>query len=314
VSGRRPALPELPIQYADFAVWQRQWLPGSTLDAQLAYWKRQLADLPVSDLPTDYARPAAAEGRGAICVFVLPRELVESLRVLSQRAEVTLFMTLVAALHVLLYWYSGQEDVALGSGVANRHQVETEGLIGFFVNVIVLRSRLSGNPTFRELLDRVRPVCLEAYAHQDLPFEKLVEELQVGRELSRNPFYQLTFALQNTPMPTLDIADLRLTAMDVDPGTARSDLVLNMLETPEGLRCALRYRSDLFSADTMTRLSGGLAAILQEVAARPEVKLESLIDRVTALDGDHRIKKAESLAEIRRQKFISTRRRAIGRP
>src|SRR5262245_6284285 len=193
-SGRPSPLPVLPIQYADFAVWQRQWLQGAILETHLAYWKQQLHGLPpMLELPTDYPRPAAQTFQGAQHVLQLPLSILESLKGLSSQEQVTLFMTLLTAFKILLFRYTGQDDIVVGSPIAGRTQIELEGLIGLFVNVLVLRTDLAGDPSFRELLQRVRKTCLEAYAHQELPFEKLVEELRPERDLSRTPLFQVFF-------------------------------------------------------------------------------------------------------------------------
>jgi hypothetical protein len=196
LSNRMPSpLPALPIQYADYAVWQRQWLQGEVLEAQLAYWRRQLAGLSVLDLPTDHQRPAVPTFRGAAQGFALSPALSADLLALSRREGVTLFMTLLAAFQALLARYSGQDDIAIGTDIANRNRAEIEELIGFFVNQLVLRTNLSGNPTFRAVLWQVRGICLDAYAHQDLPFEHLVADLQPARHLNRTPLFQVKMIL-----------------------------------------------------------------------------------------------------------------------
>jgi len=205
--GEPSPLPELTIQYADFTVWQRNWLQGEALAEQLSYWRGQLAGAPgVLELPTDKPRPPTQSFRGATNSFVFPSSLSESLNRLSQANGVTLFMTLLASWQTLLSRYSGQEDVVVGTPIANRNRAETEQLIGFFVNMLVLRTDLSGKPTFRELLVRVKEVALGAYAHQDLPFEKLVEELQPGRDLSRSPLFQVMFAVSEHSAGNVDSA------------------------------------------------------------------------------------------------------------
>src|SRR5581483_10677364 len=198
-AGRPSPLAELPIQYADYAVWQRGWLQGEVLEKQLEYWKQQLAGAPVLELPTDRVRPAARSYRGAIESVAISRDLLAGLKELSRRQGATLFMTLSAGFQVLLSRYSGQKDIVAGTPIANRSRGETEGLIGFFVNTLVLRTDMGGEPTFLELVRREREVAMEAYEHQDVPFERLVAELQVERDLSRNPLFQVMFALQNAP-------------------------------------------------------------------------------------------------------------------
>ncbi|MFY9619963.1 MAG: condensation domain-containing protein, partial [Pyrinomonadaceae bacterium] len=214
--GRSSPLPELSIQYVDFAGWQKQWLQGQTLDAQLGYWKKQLAGAPAAlDLPTDRPRPAVQTQRGAQKSMWLSTDLTKALNELSRREGVTLFMTLLAAWQVLLSRYTNQKDLVIGTDVANRNRSETEDLVGFFSNMLVLRTDLSGNPSFSSVLQRVREVCLNAYAHQNAPFEQLVEELQPKRDLSRSPIFQVMFILQNAPSAALELAGVTLSAMEV---------------------------------------------------------------------------------------------------
>ena len=271
------SLPELPIQYADFAVWQNEWLVGEVLEVQLNYWKRHLGgQLPVLDLPTDRPRPPVQTYRGARQSLELPYKSTDALKALSQQEGVTLFMTLLAVFQILLYRYTGQEDVIVGSPIANRNRVEVEGLIGFFVNTLVLRTELSGDPSFRELLGRVREVALGAYAHQDLPFEKLVEELQLERDLSRNPLFQVMFVLQNAPISALEFRGLSLTPLEVHNGTAKLDLTLALEETSEGIKGGVEYNTDLFEAATITRMVGHFQTLLESIVANPEQHLWDL--------------------------------------
>lgn len=210
LAGTAPPLPELPIQYVDFAAWQREWFQGEVLERQLRYWKEKLSgSLPVLELPADRPRPAVQTYNGSKLSFTISKELTEALKILSQREGVTLFVTLLAAFDVLLLRYSGQEDLLVGTPIANRNRAEIEELVGFFTNTLVLRSDLSNNPTFRELLRRVHETALGAYAHQDLPFEKLVEELNPHREPSRSPVFQVMFSLLNTPTQPLALRGLR---------------------------------------------------------------------------------------------------------
>src|SRR6185369_458489 len=216
-ANKKPSpLPELPIQYADYAVWQREWLAGETLENQIAYWKTKLAGAPPTlNLPTDKPRPAIQQFHGAKHVHQLPHTLTESLKQLSQESGVTLYMMLLAAFDVLLWRYTDQEDVVVGSPIANRTRAETEGLIGFFVNTLVMRTDSSGNPTFRDLLKRVKEVALGAYDHQDVPFEKLVEYLSPERDASRNPLFQVCLALQNATKSRLELSGLVLQPLDI---------------------------------------------------------------------------------------------------
>ncbi|MDQ3652504.1 MAG: amino acid adenylation domain-containing protein [Acidobacteriota bacterium] len=275
--GRPSPLRELPIQYADYAVWQREWLRGEVLEKQLSYWKRQLGDnLPVLDLPTDHPRPPVQSFRGTYRHLALPKNLSASIKALSQREGATLFMTLLAALQTLFARYTGQDDVVVGSPIANRTRIETEGLIGFFVNTLVMRGDLSGDPTFRELLSRAKETALGAYAHQDLPFEQLVEELQPERDLSNNPLFQVIFALQNARPSPLQLAGLTLSQLGVKRVTSKFDLALFMWEESEELKVTLEYSTDLFEAETITRMLGHFQNLLSEIVADPDQRLSQL--------------------------------------
>jgi amino acid adenylation domain-containing protein len=275
--GKPSPLPELPIQYADFAVWQRARIQGELLQSQLAYWRKQLTDLPTLELPVDRPRPAVQTFSGARESLQLSPRLAAALTALSQREGVTLFMTLLAAFKTLLHRYTGQEDLAIGTFIANRTRAEIEKLIGFFVNSLVLRTNLEGNPTFRELLAHVREVTLGAYAHQDLPFEKLVEEIQPERDLGRNPLFQVVFQLVNLPTmkATSNSADDGFP--DVERGTAILDIVFHMWEEHDGsLGGLLEYNTDLFEALTIRRLLEHFRNLLQSIVARPEAPLSEL--------------------------------------
>ena len=276
-TGQPSPLTELPIQYADFAHWQRQWLQGEVLATQLAYWQQQLDGCaPSLALPTDRPRPTRPTFRGARQSLMLPQELAKAIAALSEREGVTLFMTLLAAFQTLLYRYTGQEDISIGSPIANRNRSEIEGLIGFFVNSLVLRTDLSGNPTFRELLRRVREVALGAYAHQDLPFEKLVEELQPERDLSRNPLFQIVFALQNTPSETLELPGLKLSPLDLEPGTARFDLEFQLVECLDTLGVVVTYSTDLFESSTIAQMLEHFQALLNSIVTDSEQRITDL--------------------------------------
>jgi amino acid adenylation domain-containing protein len=274
--GRPPALPELPIQYADFAVWQRDWLQGEVLAEQLAYWKRQLRDLPVLQLPADYPRPAVTTYQGALHNVVFSKSLSAQIQAFSQKEGVTLFMFLLAAFAALLHRYTGQDDLVVGAPIANRNRAEIERLIGFFVNSLVMRADLSGNPTFRELLRRVRGVALEAYAHQDLPFEKLVEELQPERDLSRNPLFQVTFQMINPPTWRKNAAGQSAPLVEVQRGTAILDLALSLWESSEGILGVIEYSTDLFAPATIQHMVEHFRALLEGIAADPERRLSEL--------------------------------------
>ena len=275
--GKPSPLPQLPIQYADFGHWQRQWLQSEVLAAQLSYWQQQLTGAQtVLELPTDRPRPAVQTFCGATQFVALPEPLSQKLKTLSQRAGVTLFMTLLAAFETLLYRYTGQEDICIGSPIANRNRSETENLIGFFVNTLVLRTELSENLSFQELLGRVREVTLSAYAHQDLPFEQLVEALGPERSLSHHPLFQVMFALENAPMPALELPDLTISSLKIESSTAKFDLTLSMEDTEQGLVGSLEYNTDLFDAATISRMLGHFQTLLEGIVNNPEQRLSDL--------------------------------------
>lgn len=277
LKGLPSPLEPLRIQYADFASWQRRRLTGTRLEEQLAYWKRQLSgQLPLLALPADLPRPPVQTFRGATLQFQLPEQLGERLAGLSRRHDATLFMTLLAAFHALLCRYTGQTDILVGTPVANRARPEVEGLIGCFVNTLVLRSDLSGNPTFTDLLGRVREVTLEAYAHQDLPFETLVEELQPERSLSHATLFGVMFVLQNAPPPSLNLTGLRVQPLRVENGTAKLDLTLSIGEAGGRLEGTIEYNTDLFHRATIERMIGHFVQILEGVVAHPGQRLSEL--------------------------------------
>ncbi len=276
-TGAPLTLPPLPIQYADYAVWQRAALQGVLREQQLAYWREQLAGAPTTlELPTDHPRPPIQTYHGATQPLVLAPALVEQLVELSQQAGGTLFMTLLATFEVLLHRYSGQADLLIGSPIANRTHVATEGLIGCLINTLVLRGDLRGNPTFWELLGRVRADALGAYAHQDLPFELLVEALQPERDLSRHPLFQVMFVLHNTPRPTLQLPDLTLVPVDINTQSAAFDLTLNLEERAGALHGWLEYNTDLFESATIARMLGHYQALLVSIVANPRQPIAAL--------------------------------------
>ncbi|MFN6513547.1 MAG: amino acid adenylation domain-containing protein [Nostoc sp. CreGUA01] len=267
-------LPELPIQYADFAIWQRDRIQGEFLATKLKYWKQQLSgDLPVLQLPTDRPRPTVTTFAGAKQYFTLSTTLTNALKQLSKQQDATLFMSLLAAFNILLYRYTHEEDILIGSPIANRNRAELEGMLGLFVNTLVLRNNLSGNPTFSELLHRIRQVTLDAYAHQDLPFEILVEELQPERDLSRNPLYEVMFVLQNTPTSVQEVSGLTLRNLDFDSGTSQLDIFLSMFESQEGLTGCLEYNTDIFNDTTITQFINNFQTLLANIIANPEQRI-----------------------------------------
>ena len=279
------AQPKLSIQYADFAVWQRRRLAEETLARELDYWRRQLADAPTAlELPTDYARPAARTYEGGRTSVKLDEALVESIKKLSRKENVTLFITLLAAFQTLLYRYSGQEDLVVGAPVAGRTMFETEDLIGAFVNTLVLRGNLSGNPSFRDVLARVRETVMSAFCHQDLPFEKLVEELNPERKANRSPLFQVMFSFQNMPEPELAANGTKFTTVEIDSDGAKFDLTLEVNESRNGISIGFEYARDLFTAATIDRMLTHFLNLVTGMVADPaqtiaDIELMSTVER-----------------------------------
>jgi amino acid adenylation domain-containing protein len=271
-------LSPLPIQYIDFTQWQRQLLQGEVLERLLSYWQQQLAGIPaLLNLPTDYPRPPIQTFRGDRIRFQLSPELTRRLRELSQQRQTTLFMTLLAAFSALLFRYSEQEDIAIGSPIANRTRSETEPLIGFFVNTLVLRTQPSGEMAFLELLEETKAVCLDAYAYQDIPFERLVEALKPERSLSHNPLFQVMFALQNAPvLDDLGLSNLTLTPLQSENVTAMFDLSLLLEETKSQIVGSWEYSRDLFESDTIERMVGHFQMLLEAIVIDPHQRLAEL--------------------------------------
>ncbi len=273
VHGDPSPLPALPLQYADFAIWQRRWLEEHRFAQQFDYWRRQLADLPDLLLPTNSERPKLPTYRGAIESFRLLERLTRDLKLLSREADVTLFMTLLAGLKTLFHRYTAQEDVVISSPVANRNRAEIEGLIGFFVNSLVLRTDLSGAPSFRELLARIRRVTIEAYDHQDVPFERLVEILRPNRMATHNPLFRAAFSLQNGPTPIVAPPGFTITPWPVHNRTAKFDFVLAMIDTDSGLVGDIEYSSELFEHDTICEMIELYRILLESVVRDPDQAL-----------------------------------------
>ncbi|MBD2772939.1 non-ribosomal peptide synthetase [Iningainema tapete] len=271
-AGKPSPLKEVPIQYADFAVWQRQCLQSEVLEPQIAYWKQQLADLPVLELPT--SRPQRQSYAGSRQCLALSRNLSDELLALSRREGVTLFMTLLAAFKTLLYRYTGSDDIPVGTVIGSRNRPELEGTLGFFLNTLVLRTDLSGNISFQQLLERVREVTLEADAHRDLPFEQLVQILQPERSLSRNPLFQVSFVLE-PQMPALD-SGWHMSQLDVDTGTAKFDLTMELDERPEGIIGRIEYSTDLFEDSTISRMIEHFQTLLEGIVANPQTLISEL--------------------------------------
>jgi len=277
-TGRMPALAPMPIQYADFAVWQREWLSGEVIEDQLSYWRARLADAPpVLELHTDFPRVAAQGYRSARETFVLERELTEGLQRLSRGAGVTLFMTLLGVFATLLSRHTGQHDVVIGTPIAGRTRAETEGLIGVFINALALRVDLHGDPSFEELLQRVREVTLGAYEHQVLPFEKLVEELRPERDPRYPPLFQVALVLQNTPSIEARLSsNLQLSTIEFDNLVAKYELTITAEESGKDLLFTFEYGRDLFAPETIVRLLGQWRELLKAVVAMPSARLSEL--------------------------------------
>ncbi|MBX7222934.1 MAG: amino acid adenylation domain-containing protein [Blastocatellia bacterium] len=275
-TGKPSPLPELPLQYADFSVWQREWLSGEVLENQLQYWRQKLENVSVLELPTDRPRPLVQQFRGAKQTFLIPPVLVAALKDLCQEEGVTPFVALLAVFKTCLHRAARQIDISVGTPIANRNRLETEGLIGFFANTLVLRTDLGGNPTFRSLLKRVNETALGAYSHQDLPFEKLVEELRPGRDLSRTPLFQVMFVLYNNPESQIRTPELALEPVVLENSIAKFDLTLSLLETEEGFLGGLEFNTDLYDAATMTRMAGHFQTLLAAAVARPDTRLADL--------------------------------------
>ena len=269
--------PELPIQYADYAVWQLRQLQGEALQSQLDYWRQRLEQAPpLLQLPSDRPRPSIQTYRGATQSFQLSTPLTQALKHLSRDAGATLFMTLLTAFKILLYRYTGQTDLIVGSPVANRNRSEVEGLIGVFVNSLVLRTDLSGDPTVEALLGRIRQVMLGAYAHQDLPFEKVVEDIKPERNAHYNPLFQVSFTLHNTPRRSFELPGLTITPLAVKRDRALLDLRLDITETEEGLTGCWEYNTDLFDGDRICRMSGHFQTLLEAIVSHPQQRLSEL--------------------------------------
>ncbi|MFE3152711.1 amino acid adenylation domain-containing protein, partial [Streptomyces sp. NPDC059218] len=279
VAGREASLPELPIQYADFAAWQREQLSGDLLERQLAYWREHLAHVTPLELPTDHQRPGQPSSDGDVVTFSVPSEVAEALRATASGQGASLFMALLSLFQIVLARYCRQDDIAVGTPIAGRNRAETEGLIGFFVNTLVMRTDLSGDPAFTELLDRVKDTALGAYDHQDLPFERLVEELAPDRDLSRNPLFQTMFVLQapdSAEAESWELAGTRTEPVEIERGVAKFDLTLTAVESADGLRAVLEYRTDLFERATIERLAGHFSTLAASVAAAPGARLSEL--------------------------------------
>ncbi|HKG78595.1 MAG TPA: condensation domain-containing protein, partial [Pyrinomonadaceae bacterium] len=303
-AGLPSPVPPLEIQYGDFAVWQRQWLEGAAIDSQVSYWKERLSEpLAVLELPTDRPRPPARSGHGATIGFNLSAELIGKLKSLGQSEGATLFMTLLAAFQLLLSRYSGQTDLLVGTPVANRGYAEIECLIGNFVNTLVIRTDLSGNPSFRQLLARVRDVAIGAYTHQDVPFERLVTELHAERDLSRTPLFQVMLVLQNTPLIDLQLNEIELHSEETDNGTAKFDLTVMLTETENGVDGKWEYSTDLFDAVRIERMVQHFQMVLEGIVVN---ELQPISQIAMLTEGERRQLKAfnQTRTEYGREEYL----------
>ncbi|BCL83213.1 non-ribosomal peptide synthetase [Ktedonobacteria bacterium brp13] len=310
VAGKSALADALPIQYADYALWQRQWLQGEVLETLIQYWQENLrAPLPVLNLPTDYPRAPLQSSEGATSFFKLSAPLTASINALGQKEGATLFMILLSAFTVLLHYYTGQDDLVVGTDIANRNQVETEGLIGFFVNQLVLRVDLVDNPSFLEIVRRVRQVALKAYTHQDLPFDRLVDALNPERDLSRTPLFQAKFVLQNVPKQAFSLSDMKMELVEFERGSSKFDLLLDMTESGHELLGWLEYRTDLFKAETIALFLQHFETIIHQVVDLPERRLDELENTLAEADGDARNIREQELRQVGLQKLKQMRRK-----
>lgn len=309
--GNPSPLPDLPIQYADFAVWQRNWLQGEQLEAQLAYWKQQLNDISILELPCDRDRPKVQTYCGARESLFIDESLTHKLKNLNKTKGITLFMVLLAALQTLLHWYAKQDDIVVGTDIANRNQPEVLGLIGFFVNQLVLRTNFAGNPTFAELLLRVREMTLDAYTHQDIPFNTLVDALKPKRELNRSPFFQVKFILENTPTSSLKLKGVTATHLNINKKTTQLDLLLELAETEKGIDGALEYNTDLFDATTIRAIAKQYKTLLSEIAINPQIALNELLELLTENNKQNQLIQQQKRKEIFQQKLTQVKRKVI---
>lgn len=307
----KDGLPDLPVQYGDFSSWQREWLQGMRLEKEVSYWKQRLGSNPPQlALRTDHPRPEVQTYRGGRITFLIPKDVSDPLRALSRRQGATVFMTLLAAFQVLLARSTGQTDILVGTDVANRNRHETEHLVGFFVNLLPLRTDVSGNPSFIDLLGRVREVALGAYAHQDVPFEKIVEALKLSRDLSRNPLVQVLFVLQNVPPPSLQLPDLKVEALEFEHEVSRFDLGLFMEETEEGFAGIWKYSRDLFEPDTIALFAQRFMTLLRQIVMSPDRGIDHL-DLLSAEDKEARIMEAKQREEGKLQRFKNIKPKTV---
>ena len=308
--GEESPLEELEVQYADFALWQREWLQGEALDTQLRYWREKLRGAAILELPTDRPRPAVPTHRGASHSFELSAELGEGLKALSRREGATLFMTLLAGFQALLARYTGQMDVVVGTVVAGRTRREVEPLVGLFINTLALRTDLSGDPTFGELLRRVREVCLGAYAHQDVPFERLVEELRPERAAGRSPLFEVTFGVQNAPAGKLEGPGLELRPVEAESGRSRFDLTVWVSEGGGRLRVGMTYNTELFEEGSVAGLRRRYETLLESAVKDPGARLSAL-EFIPQEEKEEQATRKKKRQESHLEKLKSVRRKGI---
>ncbi len=313
LDGSAAALPALPLQYADFADWQRRSLRDEALEDLVTHWLRRLDQAPpLLELPGVLPRPAAMGSRGAELRRRVPADVARELRALGRRESVTLFMSLVAAFKALLHLRTGATDIVLGTDVAGRNRWETEGLIGFFINQMVLRTDLSGGPTFRELLRRVGAVALEAYVHQDLPFDHLVEALKVPRSLRHAPVFQVKLVLQNAPHERLEMPGLEIDLLEQEMTTAQLDMNLRVTEGEGGLLLSMAYSTEVYDEATIALLLAQYEALLRAVAAHPDARLEDLAAEIAAVERERQAARDHELKAVGLHKLRTIRRQSAG--
>jgi hypothetical protein len=312
-AGASSPLRDLTIQYADFTIWQRRWLGSAPCEKQLSYWRQQLRGLPVMPLVSDRPRPAVQTYRGATQSQVLPRRLITAINELSRREDATPFMTFLAAFNVLLGWYSKQQDILIGAQVANRGRAELEGLIGLFLNTLVMRTDLSGNPNFREVISRVREVALGAYDNQDLPFDRLLEALRHDRDLSASPLFQVVFGFYNIPTPALKLSRLTLSFEYIENRVSVFDLILSIYDSDQGVVAAMTYNRELFDQSRIERMTRHFVALLQLVSEEPESNLGKLYDELLEAERKLRLVEEQQVEQTRSQKLRTARRKAVRR-
>jgi non-ribosomal peptide synthetase component F len=302
---------ELPFQYADYAAWQRR-SDGETWKDDLRYWRRQLAGAPaVMSLPVDRHRPAVSSLAGAVLPVEIGAPLAEDLRSLGRCEGATSFMTLLAGFAALLHLRSGEKDLLIGSPIANRDRIEWEGVVGLFLNTLVLRANLSGDPSFRDLMRRMREVTLEAHAHKDLPFEKLVGELRPGRGIGESPLFQVAFTLQSFDLPPAEIPGLTLCPVAVDRGRMPFELTLNLIETRDGFRGVFEYHAELFDSSTISLLAQDFKTLLEHAVRFPDDRLEQLRCRLSEHERVRWTAEKKQLKDSARRKFSAVRRKAL---